>query len=142
MQTRNSVEHVAREKETCFKALQSSRDGTRLEVAKDEEGEWSLEVELGKEGAVPMWEGGSLCESGNGGSYRVGEKVIGEKKEKKCSVGAPDFLIVFSFLLIPSFLISSFLSPFYFIIITFLFLLLVKAKPMDNRSINVDMKLH
>jgi len=114
-----------------------------LEVAKDEEGEWSLEVELGKEGAVPMWEGGSLCESGNGGSYRVGEKVIGEKKEKKCSVGAPDFLIVFSFLLIPSFLISSFLSPFlFYYIITFLFLLLVKAKPMDNRSINVDMKLH
>jgi len=81
VQTRNSVEHVAREKETCFKPLQSSRDRTRLEVAKDEEGEWSLE--LGKEGRCPWGKEEALCEAGNGGSYRVGEKVSGEKKEKK-----------------------------------------------------------
>jgi hypothetical protein len=50
---------VAREEEAWPKPLQSSRDGTRLEAAEDEEREWSLQ--LGKEETVPMWEGGSLC---------------------------------------------------------------------------------
>lgn len=68
---------------------------------------------------MPMWEGGSLCESGNGGCYRVGEKVSGEEKEKKnVGWGAADFLIVFSSLLIPWFLFPLFFFLFIFYIIS------------------------